>query len=262
MVMRHRFSTGIAVFAAAAFAAGAAGAADLAVKEPVYKAPPPAVSGWGGFYIGAHGGFAWDSTSVSVPALPQSLQQDNAQLVNLDAHPRGGIFGGQAGYNWQFGSIVTGVEGDYSAANLSTSGPSGTYSFIWCNPFCNPAQGALTRSVKFDELASGRVRLGYTVLPDLLAYGTAGVGWSHSAFGGTASDISLPGGTLAVATGARKFGWVAGTGLEYKLWNHVLVRAEYLHYDFGDITYNLPMFGVINTSSTVDVVRGGLSYKF
>jgi opacity protein-like surface antigen len=260
--MRQGFRTGIAGLAASALAAGAAGAADLAVQAPVYKAPPPPVSSWAGFYVGGHGGYAWDSTAANAPTLPQSLQQDNAQLGNLDAHPKGGIFGGQAGYNWQFGSIVAGVEGDYSAADLSTSGPSGTYSFTFCDPFCNPAQGTLTRSVKFDELASGRIRLGYTVLPDLLAYGTGGAGWSHSTFGGTASDISLPGGTIAVADGATKFGWVAGAGLEYKLWDHVLVRAEYLHYDFGNITYNLPLFGAVNTSSTVDVIRSGLSYKF
>jgi hypothetical protein len=42
---------------------------------------------------------------------------------------------------------------------------------------------------------------------------------------------------------------------------HVLVRAEYLHYDFAKTTYSTPL-AVVNAASTVDVVRGGLSYKF
>jgi outer membrane immunogenic protein len=259
--MRHAFNTGIAALAVAVVATGAAAAADLAVPAPVpvYKAPPPVVSGWGGFYVGAHGGYGWGNTSVEVPALPPILQSFHAQLWNLDAHPQGGLFGGHAGYNWQFGSFVAGVEGDYSAADLYTSGSSGMYTFFNCPP-CSIDHGALTRSAKFDALASGRVRLGYTVLPNLLAYGTGGAGWSHTVFGGTASDDVA--GTVVSADGATKFGWVAGAGLEYKLWDHVLVRAEYLHYDFGNITYNVPQFGIVNTSNTVDIVRGGVSYKF
>jgi hypothetical protein len=41
----------------------------------------------------------------------------------------------------------------------------------------------------------------------------------------------------------------------------VLVRAEYLHYDFAKATYDTP-HAVINAASTVDVFRAGLSYKF
>jgi opacity protein-like surface antigen len=71
-------------------------------------------------------------------------------------------------------------------------------------------------------------------------------------------SMSFDGGGTAFA---NNFGWVGGGGLEYKLWEHVLVRAEYLHYDFAKTTYSTPL-AVINAASTVDVVRGGLSYKF
>ncbi len=54
------------------------------------------------------------------------------------------------------------------------------------------------------------------------------------------------------------FGWVAGAGLEYKVWGNLIVRAEYLHYDFGKLTYGDGR----NAKSTIDVARGGLSYKF
>jgi len=36
---------------------------------------------------------------------------------------------------------------------------------------------------------------------------------------------------------ANQFGSVAGAGLEYKLIEHVLLRAEYLHYDFAQTTF-------------------------
>jgi hypothetical protein len=37
-------------------------------------------------------------------------------------------------------------------------------------------------------------------------------------------------------------------------------RAEYVHYDFGKTTYNVII--PVTASTMVDVVRGGLSYKF
>jgi opacity protein-like surface antigen len=51
-----------------------------------------------------------------------------------------------------------------------------------------------------------------------------------------------------------------GAGLEYKLVDHLLLRAEYLHYDLGKT--EAPNVVGDNVKETVDVVRGGLSYKF
>jgi opacity protein-like surface antigen len=64
------------------------------------------------------------------------------------------------------------------------------------------------------------------------------------------------------------FGWVAGVGLEYRLFEHVLLRAEWLHYDFGQNTYGVQLPVVVplvvnnNITRRVDVIRGGISYKF
>src|SRR5436190_24025976 len=60
--------------------AGAASAADMQAR-PYSKAPPAVVSpayNWSGFYIGAMGGYGWDSGNSS-----------------------GGFGGGTVGYNWQ-----------------------------------------------------------------------------------------------------------------------------------------------------------------
>ena len=51
--------------AATVTAAGAAHAADMPVKAPVYEAStPPPVYNWTGFYIGGNVGYAFGNTNV------------------------------------------------------------------------------------------------------------------------------------------------------------------------------------------------------
>jgi outer membrane immunogenic protein len=218
--MVTKFWCGAAVLASIAAGAGSANAADLAVKAPVYKAPV-ILSDWAGLYVGLAGGYGFGDMSF-----------DAAPVLN--GKPKGGLFGGYAGYNWQYGSWVLGVESDFSGADLTAT----------------PVPGV---SEKTNELASSRARVGYIVLPSLLAYGTAGAGYGHS-------EISVPagrGGGVA-AVDINQFGWVAGAGLEYKVWGNFIARAEYLHYDFNKTS----VWPSVNVSETVDVVRGGVSYKF
>ena len=82
--------------------ATAASAADMQAR-PYTKAPPPMVSpayNWSGFYIGAMGGYGWDSGDSS-----------------------GGFGGGTIGYNWQFpgSQFVFGVEVDAAGASIKDS---------------------------------------------------------------------------------------------------------------------------------------------
>jgi opacity protein-like surface antigen len=218
--MRTKFWSGIGVLASIAASVGAAGAADLAVKAPVYKAPPPVIlSDWAGLYIGVHGGGGWADNKFDL------FPRDNVTAT-------GGLGGGHVGYNWQFGSVVAGVEGDFDGADLK-------------------ATDVDNFTHKTDMLASARARLGYVFVPNLLAYGTAGAGWGHSKISSVGSSTSFD-----------QFGWVAGAGLEYKLWGPISVRAEYLHYDFGSKSFTDFNFGTDRLKESVDVVRGGISYKF
>jgi outer membrane immunogenic protein len=216
--MRTKFWCGITVLASIVAGAGSAGAADLAVKAPPMAAPVY-LSDWAGFYIGVNGGGGWASTTFD-------------KFTGLNAKPTGGVVGGHAGYNWQYGSVVGGLELDFDGADLKKTVGTG-----WAE--------------KTDELASARARVGYVVLPQLLAYGTAGGGWGHT------TATSPLGGTYAAV---NQFGWVAGAGLEYKVWGPLVARAEYLHYDFGKTTTGA--WSPDSFKESVDVVRGGLSYKF
>lgn len=158
-----------------------------------------------------------------------------------------------AGYNWQFGQIVAGVEGDFSWADINESSVTSGTSLV-------PAIGQqfpLSREVKFDELATARARLGYAIFPGVLAYATGGGTWGHS-------NATFSGGPVFASSSADGWGWSAGAGVEYKLMDHLLLRAEYLHYGFNSFSYNRSNIDPHTVSGTtdIDVARAGLSYRF
>jgi opacity protein-like surface antigen len=232
--------------------AGPALAADLPVKAP-RLAPLAPVSSWAGFYLGIYGGYGWGHDSIDADLFPLS-----------NPAPKGGVFGGQIGYNWQFGTFVAGLELDSSWADLKDSQSavveSGT---VVLNDTRVPFTLSETLSAKIDYLGSFRARAGFLATPDWLFYGTAGLGWAHDSIT-AAETLTIGGVSETVSTSASKshVGWAAGGGTEYKLTPNLLLRAEYLHYGFGSETYTFSGGGSVNSKLSVDVVRGGLSYKF
>ncbi|HVT55890.1 MAG TPA: outer membrane protein [Xanthobacteraceae bacterium] len=116
-------------------------AADMAVRGPVYKAPPAApLFNWTGFYLGGHVGYGWG----------------DADGVDTD----GWFGGGQIGVNYQFApNWVWGVEADISGGDIN--GSAGVSRF------------------KTDTFGTVRARLGYTV-DRVMFYGTGGLAWADS----------------------------------------------------------------------------------
>jgi outer membrane immunogenic protein len=221
--MDHLFCARIGLLASIMASAGAASAADMPVKAPrVVPAAPVYLSDWAGFYIGINGGGGFADEKFDT-------------LPTWNKKPSGGLVGGHAGYNWQTGSVVGGLEVDFDGADI--------------NQTFTPVAGVNAKE-KTDELATARARLGYLVLPALLAYGTAGAAWGHTELTATRTAVTT--------NDTDQFGWAAGAGLEYKIWDHFIARAEYLHYDFAKTS--TPNFG--NFRESIDAVRGGLSYKF
>jgi outer membrane immunogenic protein len=206
--------------------AQAAAAADLSVA-PLYKAPPAEVSqayNWTGFYLGINGGGAWG----------HSWWSGNATGVNTS----GALVGGTAGYNWQMGRAVLGVEGDLDWANIKGTGSS---------PGC--VAGCTTSD---SWLGTVRGRVGYafgTVMP----YVTGGL---------AVGDIraAAPGFAGTTTTNA---GWTVGGGLEVALPGNWSAKAEYLHVDLGrsdcGASCGLP---TDNVSMHEDIVRAGVNYHF
>jgi len=231
---------------AALLSVNVAQAADMPLKAP--PRAPVVISDWTGFYLGVHGGYGWGDVKLDVDLTP----------VFADPSPKGWVFGGHAGYLWQWGNVVGGLEIDYSAADLKDDQ---TVTFKKGGEV--PVTVSITESAKIDALGSARARLGFLWTPNLLAYGTAGIGWAHSKLGFSA-DVCFRNecGGGGITAAESSFGWVAGGGLEYQFNNNWRLRAEYLHYDFGTVGYAFQPVLTLNADVSVDVVRGALSFKF
>ncbi len=128
----------LGIVAAAALVAAPALAADMALKAR--PAPPPPAFSWTGFYLG---GFAGGAATGSV-SNPDATNPGTVGIFppgtpvtgcNFGVGPglTPGCFGtyglkpsfiggGTAGYNWEFGKLVTGIEGEYGYLRLKGTG--------------------------------------------------------------------------------------------------------------------------------------------
>lgn len=95
----------LALIAAPALAADLPRRSGAVAPAPVYAAP---IFTWSGFYVGAQAGYGWgkDKYGVSLPSVQ-----------NFKLSPDGVLGGVHAGYNWQSGAFVYGLEGDIEYAN-------------------------------------------------------------------------------------------------------------------------------------------------
>src|ERR1700723_1588148 len=123
--MTNRWFNGVAIVALTVVGAAAAQAADLPTRKeapaPVFV-PPPFT--WTGFYIGLNAGGIWPSGSRNASIFDPDSAFDGGFLTSsfpggLGSQSAGFIGGGQAGYNWQTGAFVLGVETDFDGTTLS-----------------------------------------------------------------------------------------------------------------------------------------------
>src|SRR5271165_7135194 len=275
--MTNRLLMGAAAAALTVAGAFAAQAADL----PTRKAPPapvfvPPPFTWTGFYIGLNAGGVWSTGNIRSTVIDPTFGVIGASWPNTNFGSNSGfIGGGQAGYNWQTGAFVLGVETDFDGTSLSRSrtfiGPS----------FIEPINGftdnfSANGSVRLNWLGSTRARVGWAVTPDnrLMIYGTGGV-----AYGGGSAHLNVfdaDNGWFwsSGSNSATRTGWTVGGGVEYAFTNNIIFGAEYLYYNLGSrtltVTPNLAasnFFGPTVFSSTkvdfnASVIRARLSYKF
>ena len=192
-------------------AVSSAQAADLPYESraPYTVNQPLNMYSWAGPYLG--GNLGWDWGSVD----------------NNPTRPSGFVGGAQAGYNWQTGPWVFGVEGD-----LQATGASDTFA-PW--KFSNPWFGTL------------RGRAGYA-LNNVLLYGTAGL-----AFG------ELSGQTFGLTESHTNAGWTVGLGAEVGLTRNWSAKVEYLYVDLNDS--NFVITGAQN-GYRFGLLRAGVNYHF
>ncbi|MDK9695032.1 MAG: porin family protein [Siculibacillus sp.] len=208
---------------------GAAQAADMYRKAPPATPieTPVSVYNWTGFYAGANLGGEFMRDRATVGAVRGSLNS-------------GSLFGGvQAGYNWQTGPWVLGVEGDIGYGRPSKTG----------------LFGATT--VKAEEGVNGtlRARVGHA-FDRTLVYGTGGLAVAN--FSTTATNV---GGTQKIDS--TRVGYAVGAGIEHAVTNNISVKGEYLYEGFGSSRNTFAVPAVTTRQSLSDhIVRVGVNYKF
>src|SRR5436305_4968738 len=199
---------------AALMTAGLAASAQAADVPYGSRAPstvnqPLNAYSWAGPYLGGNIGYAWGSVD------------------NNPARPSGFAGGVQAGYNFQNGPFVFGLEADIqaSAAN-DTFAP-----WKFSNPWFGTARG----------------RIGYA-LNNLLFYGTGGL-----AFG------ELRGQAFRLTASHTTAGWTAGVGAEFGLAQNWTAKIEYLYVDLSDSRFAIT--GMPN-GTHFGLLRLGVNYRF
>jgi outer membrane immunogenic protein len=274
--MTNRWLTGIAATALIVGGAVAAQAADL----PTTKAPPapvfvPPPFTWTGFYVGLNAGAIWSmgnrTTSLYVPAAATWIA--SYWPPNLGSSNTGFIGGGQAGYNWQTGAFVLGVETDFDGTTLSRTFNYTSIPFAVTTPYPGDIL-SVNAKASLDWLGTTRARLGFVATPDnrLMIYATGGV-----AYGGGSSNFSAFDSQnnifLSGSPSSSRVGWTVGGGVEYAITNNWTIKGEYLYYNLGSTSFTSFPTGPFSTAFpgvvaynkyTFDgsIVRAGVNYKF
>lgn len=252
----NRFATILAGAACAAALATAANAADAVVEEAAVIVEPGFT--WTGGYIGANIGYGWadfeQAFNADVIVIGPLSEEFNAD--------GDGILGGaQAGFNWQTGQFVFGVEVDVQAADIDGS----ANRFFDFNPVATLDADV---STEIDWFGTARGRIGFVPTERLMIYGTGGFAFGETT--STASYEAVPIVGPAVSDSASstdtRTGWAAGAGAEYAFADNWTLKAEYLYVDLGEETFlNLQddLFEADLTSDvTLQTVRLGINYKF
>lgn len=187
---------------------------------------------WSGFYTGVSAGTALSQ----VHALNMSGIDGAIDIA------RTGLTGGiQAGYNWQSGNLLAGIEGDLGYLGIDR------LLLNWNND--------TGFGVKTDWYGTLRGRLGYSTGPALL-YVTGGAAFlqvqnSHEAVGVTVTSRS-----------EWAAGWTLGGGIEASLGGNWSAKTEYLYIDAGNQTVSEPGDGTHVFDNRFHVFRFGLNRKF
>ena len=209
----------------------AAQAADLGWNSgtsPVYSAAP--ASSWEGFYAGVNAGYGWGTLT----------RQPTTGGVKTDDNSGGWQFGGQAGYNMDFGGVVFGGEADIQLASIGHERDLGA---------------AGKQKSGMDVYGTVRARAGMT-FGAVMPFVTAG----FAAGRGTASLTDPT--NVVTSQSANHVGWTVGAGLEAQATEQISLKAELLYVDLGTQTYNGLPGGGQDITQRFGVVRAGLNYRF
>jgi outer membrane immunogenic protein len=227
-------ATAIALAILTGFSAAAA-ASDIPTKAP--PATTPDAYDWTGFYLGANAGGSW-GTGTSITTAPSAAFPADFVLSPFPAH---GFFGGgQIGGNYQFDSLVIGVEASADLANVKASATTPSPLIANLSSQGSPNFGSFFTT-------AGRVGIAWH---SLLIYGKGGGVWTRI----SSSSSSFNGAVLtsqSVVFEHPHDGWLLGAGAEWMLDRKWSVKVEY---DYIDLTPRF--FASVVTFSTTPAQIG------
>lgn len=225
---------------------------------PVFAAPANANSfSWTGFYVGVQGGGVRSQAGLS-GAYADTF---SSSVWTADQSWTSGLFGGFAGFDYQVGRFVIGVEGDL---NARFGEGTGTLPLVYG---IEPNTGWNSHA-HWD--AGIRGRLGVLATDQILLYVTGG--WAFANF-----NFSNPGAAgsrnlyfqLENIYGGDRSGWSIGGGIQYAMSRNWSARVEFRHTDYGTFSGTTtfdsgkgPGAGTFQSKLTDDRVTGGLAYRF
>ncbi|TPQ30114.1 autotransporter outer membrane beta-barrel domain-containing protein [Bradyrhizobium guangdongense] len=209
-------------------------------KAPV-KAPVAVVTpyDWNGFFIGGSAGIltgrtAWDFVAAGTSTNPRYA---------------GGLGGIQAGYDWQRGKWVFGVEGNINATNAHGARA------------CPNIDATCEAWVNWIGTATGRV--GYAFWDRSIIYGRGGIAFANTKLLGSCN--TGPNNVFLLNCGANdtqtKVGWTLGFGSEFALAKNWTVRSETNYYDIGTQRYSLAG-ELVDLKHQGFVTTVGVNYRF
>jgi outer membrane immunogenic protein len=238
-----RLTQALLVSTSAILISASALAADL--PAPVQPAAPiayvPSFS-WTGFYIG--GELGWIRTD---PVYTTGAVLLGTPFVVSAASGKDGLsYGVLAGYNYQIGNIVLGVEGDFEGWTVGKI----RYTAI--------TGDFLTAHSKWG--GSVRGRLGYAA-DRVLLYISGGAAF-------VSTETSIPTTGISIGGDDTRVGWTVGAGLDYAFTNNWFTGFEYRYSQFQSKSFIYPIpvlnLGTIGLKQDLsnNQIMARIGYKF
>jgi outer membrane immunogenic protein len=229
------------------------------------KASPVARAGcaqFGGFYVGAQAGVANYSNSFNDVDSFGRNQIDLFLQDSVSQTGRGALAGAQAGYNWQSGCTVFGIESDWAwtSAKATTVLSDG-------GNFPPETTDHITPTSKLRWFGTTRIRTG-VVVDNLLLYVTGGLAYAN--FKRDALFFNDNGPVQETFSSSKtRLGWTAGVGTEWAI-NHnwsLKTEALYMQFEKDQTTYTSQFLSEgtqfrLKNEDSVWVGRIGLNYRF
>ncbi len=216
------------------------------LTAPLAAQAAPA-AGWTGPYVGVNAGYGLGNVTIDD-------QDCNISCSSQSFSPSGFTIGGTAGYNYQMGSAVLGVEGDYNYIDAKHDVVTD-----WPSHY----------KVQFKSYGTVRVRAGLAV-DRALVYATAGLGIvDRNVLAEQVSGSAAP--SYGFVQNKTAVGVAAGVGTEVAISARIRAKLEYLYigvpadnnirdqFNTNCASHTHCNYGV---KSDLNVVRVGVNYAF